>query len=102
MHKTRDKLAVFDIDGTIFRKNLHFELLEELSYMRIFSKKVRRELIKWYGFWLNNEGTYEAYRDRLVKLYKENIKNCKETDVIMAAKKWLILMQRDYITILAK
>lgn len=87
MHKTRDKLAVFDIDGTIFRKNLHFELLEELSYMRIFSKKVRRELIKWYGFWLNNEGTYEAYRDRLVKLYKENIKNCKETDVIMAAKK---------------
>ncbi|HHX58400.1 MAG TPA: HAD-IB family hydrolase [Candidatus Moranbacteria bacterium] len=87
MQKTKNKLAVFDIDGTIFRKNLHFELLEELSYVGIFPKKVRQELIKWYRFWLDNEGTYEDYRDRLVDLYEENIKGCKESDVMVAAKK---------------
>jgi hypothetical protein len=28
--KQKRELAVFDIDGTIFRKNFHFELLDEL------------------------------------------------------------------------
>ncbi len=82
----KKKLAVFDIDGTIFRKNLHFELLDQLAYMKIFPRKVRRELTEIYGYWLNNEGTYEAYRDRLVELYAENIKGCKEDDVVRAAE----------------
>jgi HAD superfamily hydrolase (TIGR01490 family) len=82
----REKLAVFDVDGTIFRKNLHFELLERLVFMGIFEKKVRNELVKLYGAWLNNEGTYEAYRTELVRLYEENIKGCRESDIIVASK----------------
>ena len=41
----KKKLAIFDIDGTIFRKNLAFELLNELAWMKIFPKSVRDELI---------------------------------------------------------
>lgn len=82
----KKKLAIFDIDGTIFRKNLHFELLEELVWLKIFNKGVREELVHLYGNWLNNEGTYEAYRFKLVDLYEQNIKGCDQEKVIEAAK----------------
>ena len=37
------KIAIFDIDGTIFRKNLAFELIEELSRMGIFEEEIRKK-----------------------------------------------------------
>ena len=82
----KEKLAVFDIDGTIFRKNLHFELIERLVFVGIFKKEVRSELVKLYGAWLNNEGTYEAYRNKLVELYEKNIKGCHRKEIIAASK----------------
>ncbi|MEA2006868.1 MAG: HAD-IB family phosphatase [Patescibacteria group bacterium] len=82
----KNKLAIFDIDGTIFRKNLHFELIDELVYMGIFEKDVRRELVKLYGHWLDHEGTYDAYRDKLVELYEKHIKDCKQEDIEKASK----------------
>jgi HAD superfamily hydrolase (TIGR01490 family) len=84
--KKKTKLAVFDIDGTIFRKNLHFELLDELVYRKIFPRKVRNELVNIYGQWLNHEGTYEKYREKLVSLYEDNIKGCSQGDVFEAAR----------------
>lgn len=83
----KKKLAVFDIDGTIFRKNLHFELLDELVYMGIFKKEIRSELVKAYGHWLDNEGTYESYRNKLVRLYEQNIGGCDQQDILKAANK---------------
>lgn len=82
----KNKLAVFDIDGTIFRKNLAFELINELSWMKVFPKNVRDELVDLYTRWLEHKGTYEEYRKALVRLYVENLKGCKEKDVVAAAK----------------
>lgn len=86
MKEKKKKLAIFDVDGTIFRKNLHFELLDELVYRGIFPRAVRDDLVKVYGEWLNNEGTYEKYRECLVGLYEKNIKRCSEKDLLEAAK----------------
>ena len=58
----KSKLAVFDIDGTIFRKNLHFELINELSWINVFPRKVRDEIVESYTQWLEHKGTYESYR----------------------------------------
>lgn len=82
----KNKLATFDIDGTIFRKNLHFELIDELAWFKVFSKNVRRELIRDYTDWLEHKGTYENYRQRLVHLYSKNIKGCSVEDVKKASK----------------
>jgi HAD superfamily hydrolase (TIGR01490 family) len=84
LHKK--KLAIFDIDGTIFRKNLAFELLRELSWRKVFPKTVRDELIALYGHWLDNEGTYEAYRVKLVALYEKNIRGINQEEIMVAAK----------------
>ncbi|TXH02077.1 MAG: HAD-IB family hydrolase [Candidatus Moraniibacteriota bacterium] len=80
------KIAVFDIDGTIFRKNLHFELINELAWLNIFPNEIRRKLTEVYTNWLEHEGTYEDYRKALVELYAEHIKGVSEEAVRKAAK----------------
>jgi HAD superfamily hydrolase (TIGR01490 family) len=82
----KDKIAVFDIDGTIFRKNLHFELINELSWMKIFPVEARNKLIEVYSHWLSHEGTYEDYRKALVVLYAEHIKGCSQKEVLKACQ----------------
>lgn len=82
----KSKLAVFDIDGTIFRKNLAFELIDELAWMKVFKRKVRNELVRYYVKWLDHKGMYEDYRKALVKLYEENIKGCRKENVLEASK----------------
>lgn len=83
---TPKKIAVFDIDGTIFRKNLAFELINELAWLKVFKKEVRSELVRLYTKWLDHQGTYEEYRKALVTLYEANIKGCKEEDIIRASR----------------
>ena len=83
----KEKLAIFDIDGTIFRKNLHFELLNELVYRGIFEKEVRKQLVEAYGQWLNHEGSYDDYREKLVTLYDHNIRGCHYDKIAEASQK---------------
>lgn len=83
----KKKLAIFDIDGTIFRKNLHFELIDELSWRGIFSKSARKILVGIYARWLEHRGTYEEYRRRIVSTYEKEIKGCRQKDIVDASKK---------------
>lgn len=83
---TVKKLAVFDIDGTIFRKNLHFELINQLAWLKVFPNEVRHRLTEAYSSWIEHEGTYEDYRRALVDLYALHIKGCKVEDVAKAAQ----------------
>jgi HAD superfamily hydrolase (TIGR01490 family) len=82
----KNKIAIFDIDGTIFRKNLAFELINELAWLKVFKKNVRDELVKHYTNWLDHKGVYEDYRKALVGLYAQNIKGCKKEDVLRASQ----------------
>jgi HAD superfamily hydrolase (TIGR01490 family) len=81
----KNKIAVFDIDGTIFRKNLAFELINELSWAKVFDKQIRNELTHVYVKWLDHKGVYEDYRKALVELYFKNIKGCRKDDVLKAS-----------------
>jgi HAD superfamily phosphoserine phosphatase-like hydrolase len=94
----KKKLAVFDIDGTIFRKNLHFELINELAWLGIFSTDVRKRLAQVYTGWLEHEGTYEDYRSALVALYAEHIQGVSG-DRVREASRILIPfhMKRTYL-----
>ena len=82
----KTRAAIFDIDGTIFRKNLHFELINELSWLRIFPSHVRKTLVDLYSKWLTHTGTYEDYRLALVDLYARFIRGCTPEDVARAAE----------------
>ncbi len=86
MSDKKNKIAVFDIDGTIFRKNLAFELIDELAWMKVFDRSVRNKLVKLYTNWLDHKGVYEDYRRALVDLYAENIKGIDRRQVMEASK----------------
>jgi HAD superfamily phosphoserine phosphatase-like hydrolase len=93
-----NKIAVFDIDGTIFRKNLHFELINELSWLNVFPRRVRDQIVDAYTEWLEHKGTYEHYRVTLVDLYEKYIKGCKKEDILRASKAVVAFHQdRTYI-----
>ena len=91
-------LAIFDIDGTIFRKNLHFELINQLVLMGVFPEKIRHTLTSLYSSWLEHEGTYGEYRDALVSLYAENIENVSVDTVKIASQRMIAFhKKRTYI-----
>jgi HAD superfamily hydrolase (TIGR01490 family) len=97
----KNKLAIFDIDGTIFRKNLHFELIDELSWRGVFSKSARRELVKTYARWLEHRGTYEEYRKKIVSIYGKELKGCCQKDIVDASRK-VADFNKDRVYIYAK
>jgi HAD superfamily hydrolase (TIGR01490 family) len=68
-----NRLAVFDIDGTIFRSSLVIVLINALVKAKIFPKVAKQEIAKEYLAWQNRQGTYEAYIDRVVKIYLKHI-----------------------------
>lgn len=82
----KEKIAIFDIDGTIFRKNLAFELIDELAWLKVFPREVRDRLVELYSRWLDHKGTYDDYRMALVDLYFKNIKGCSKEEVEKASE----------------
>lgn len=101
MKKPKNKLAVFDVDGTIFRKNLHFELIDELSWRGIFDKKARNFLVRTYASWLEHRGTYEDYRKEIIRIYEREICGCSQGDIIEASRK-VAEFNKDRVYIFAK
>ena len=67
------KLAVFDIDGTIFRSSLVVELVEAMIQAGIFKPNVRKVYAASFKRWLNREDDYEKYINAVVKAYINNI-----------------------------
>lgn len=89
----RKRLAIFDIDGTIFRSSLLVELTEALIRAEIFPKKVRQKYLLANQRWLNRQGLYENYIKAVVEVFFQNIKGVQEKDFIKIAKKTILLHQ---------
>jgi HAD superfamily hydrolase (TIGR01490 family) len=70
----QQKVAFFDIDGTVFRSSLLIELVEGLIRQGIFDEEVSAEYREAYEEWLNREGDYEEYIMAVVRTFIENIK----------------------------
>jgi HAD superfamily hydrolase (TIGR01490 family) len=81
------KVAVFDIDGTIFRSSLFIELMEELIDANIFEESVRSAYKKEKTAWLDRRGDYEAYVDAMLGEFIKNLKGVKYSELEWAGKR---------------
>lgn len=79
-------VAIFDIDGTIFRSSLLIELVEVFIEREIFDKTVRAEYEASKIKWLDRKGDYEAYIMDMVKVFVMNIKGVHYDDFVKAAE----------------
>ena len=80
------KIAVFDIDGTIFRSSLIIELVEVLIEKGLFPASVHDEFRQEKIRWLDRKGDYESYINALVKSFVGHIKGVSYDDFADAVK----------------
>ncbi|MCF7815817.1 MAG: HAD-IB family phosphatase [Candidatus Pacebacteria bacterium] len=68
------KVAFFDIDGTVFRSSLFIELVEGCITEGIFPAEAKLGYQKEYDSWRNRDGSYETYIDAVVATFMKHIK----------------------------
>lgn len=72
--KPKRQVAIFDIDGTIFRSSLLIEVVVALVERGVFPEAARASFEKEYRAWLDREGTYEEYIGAVIKSFMKHIK----------------------------
>lgn len=85
--KPARKVAIFDIDGTIFRSSLLIELVEELIAAGVFDASVRGTYQKEKEAWLDRRGDYEAYVGAIVQAFVRNLKGVEYRQLEWAGKR---------------
>lgn len=96
MKKLARKVAIFDVDGTIFRSSLLIELVETMIDEGIFPKKARQDYKKEHTDWLNREGDYEDYLQAIIRVFMKNIRGVYYGDFADISKK-IIGDKRKYV-----
>lgn len=74
------KVAIFDIDGTIFRSSLLIEVTEALIREGLFPEEVGDVYAASYENWLNRKDSYDKYIKDVVIAFEANIKNIAVKD----------------------
>jgi len=80
--KKKKSIAVFDIDGTMFRSSLLRELLEALIVFGIFPYKAQAYYEHAYVKWLDRKALYEVYQQSVLNTYQHHIKGINRNIVL--------------------
>ena len=81
------KVAIFDIDGTVFRSSLLIELTDALVQEDVFPSRVRKLYTRACENWLNQKGPYKEYIEAVIKAFNQNIKGVQYNEFSKIAKK---------------
>jgi HAD superfamily hydrolase (TIGR01490 family) len=74
-------LAVFDMDGTLFRRGLLPALTRRLVDEEVFPERVREELSEDYYAWEERRGSYEIYDELVVQLFLRELKGASVAEL---------------------
>ncbi len=91
--KRLKKIAIFDVDGTIFRSSLLIELVNAMLEAGIFRPSVERVYMRDKRRWLDREGDYESYIESVVAAFRKNLKGVRYRDFEHVAKRVVALHQ---------
>lgn len=87
-------LAIFDIDGTIFRSSLTIELFRHLVRRKIFKPRFIKKVRAAEEKWTNRRKSYESYINEVVASYQKAVVGVNKKDVITASKNVMAVQQR--------
>ncbi|MDP3996230.1 MAG: HAD-IB family phosphatase [bacterium] len=88
------KVAIFDVDGTIFRSSLLIETVETLIEEGVFPPESRAVYEKEKIRWLERKGDYESYIMAVVEAFLKHIKGIHYADFKRAIN-LMILKHKD-------
>ena len=86
MAKNPRKVAVFDVDGTVFRSSLLIRLVDVLIEEGLFPPRTREEFAEKEKNWLERKGDYQKYIDSVVNSFMRHIRGLSYTDFDRAVK----------------
>lgn len=89
-------VAVFDIDGTIFRSSLLIELVEAFIANGLFPASARTLYKREQQLWLDRKGTYEDYINKVVAVFRTKLKGVRYSDFESVAEA-VIDVKRDRV-----
>jgi HAD superfamily hydrolase (TIGR01490 family) len=92
------KVALFDVDGTLFRSSLFIELTEVLLSLGHFDSNAKKMYAREELLWRNREGTYESYIEKLVVVFMDQIKGVEYSDFERAVEHVLEIHQKRVYT----
>ena len=102
-------VAVFDIDGTVFRSSLLIELVDRLILRGVFPEEARKEYEHAQEEWLDRKADYEPYIKKVVQSFGKYLISIPYGDVADVAGEVIEEMRhrtyrytRDLITDLKK
>lgn len=73
-------VAIFDVDGTIFRSSLIVELVEALIDRELLPATSRKKYERERQMWVERKGEYEHYIDAVVQTFMHDIKGVSYAD----------------------
>jgi phosphoserine phosphatase len=79
------KVAVFDIDGTVFRSSLLLELVYALVRKGIFPPETERAFEQQRDDWLDRRGSYEDYLGAAILAFSKHLKGLPYDEVSYVA-----------------
>jgi HAD superfamily hydrolase (TIGR01490 family) len=89
-------VAVFDIDGTLFRSSLLIELVERLIDQDIFPAKARTIYTNAENDWRDRKGDYGKFVRKVVEAFGKNIKGIPYGEVADVAGE-IIEAKKDHV-----
>jgi HAD superfamily hydrolase (TIGR01490 family) len=80
------RVAVFDVDGTIFRSSLLIQLVNTLIERKAFPDGAARIYEREHTKWLDREGDYQEYIEAVVKAFRAHLKGVHYAELVEAAE----------------
>jgi HAD superfamily hydrolase (TIGR01490 family) len=81
------RVAIFDIDGTIFRSSLLIETTNALIAEGIFPARARRMYQRSFENWLNRKGEYGDYIADVVRVFDQYIRGVQKVTFLRVVRK---------------
>lgn len=82
----KQRVAIFDVDGTIFRSSLLIQVVDRLIDTGTFPKTARKVYEREHEKWLDREGDYQEYIDAVVQAFLKHLKGVYYGDLADAAE----------------
>ncbi len=74
------KVAIFDIDGTVFRSSLLIEVVNMLIERKVFPAEAQEIFNEEHKLWLDRKGGYEDYIMTVVHAFQKYLKGVHYSD----------------------
>lgn len=80
------RLAIFDIDGTVFRSAVEMEIVDRMIQRGMLPQRDYEEVVNAKDAWKNRQGTFEQYTDRFVHFMEHEFAGVSEREYTKLAR----------------